>query len=172
MANTRFSTALHILVSLSADTSTRVSSTSLAKQLGTNPVVVRRLVGHLEKAGLIETRRGYGGGISLKADPASTTLGQIADVIEADMTFELHSISDSTDSNQLPSAIMTAIEAQRRELHTASITQLDRFTLEDVTHAATLRRDLAELVNQGMSDEDIRSNYRIDAGRLIPKNPI
>ncbi len=170
MANTRFSTALHILVSLSADPSARVSSTSLAKQLGTNPVVIRRLVGDLAKAGLIETKRGYGGGISLKADPASTTLGQIADVIEADMTFDPHSIPETTDADHLPAAIMTAIEAQRRELHTASIIQLDRFTLEDVTHAATLRRDLADLVEKGMSDEDIRNNYRIDRGRLIPKN--
>jgi len=169
MSSTRYSNALHILVSLAADESVQMSSATFARQLGTNPVVIRRLVADLAKAGLVKTRRGQGGGIWLSTVPADTTLGQIADVIEADMTFEAHDLPDEPGDNLLPSAILTAVEAQRRELHTASIIQLDHITLEDLTHAATLRVDLANLVEQGMSDKEIREGYRIENGRLIPK---
>lgn len=49
-ANTRFPVTIHIL-SYIAIKGTGITSEELAKSVNTNPVVVRRLNGHLKKAG-------------------------------------------------------------------------------------------------------------------------
>lgn len=168
MPSTQYASTLHVLILLAAESDTVHTSTSLAARMDTNPVVLRRIIADLSKAGLVTTRRGAGGGVSLANDPEEITLGQVADVIEADMTFDVHHVPDQTDADFLTDAALTAIEMQRRELHTASIVELDRISLRDLTHAATLRADLARLVAEGLSDDEIRSGYRIEEGRLVP----
>jgi len=168
MATTQYATTLHILLLLAAEHEEPHTSTSLAARMDTNPVVLRRMIADLAGAGLVETRRGAGGGVSLAMDPEDITLGQVADVIEADMTFEVHHVPDQPEADFMTDAALAAIEAQRRELHTASIVELDRITLKDLMHATTLRADLARLVADGLSDDEIRSGYRIENGRLVP----
>ena len=171
MANTRYSTSLHILTAVAAAKGEPVTSTELARQLDTNPVVIRRIVGMLGKAGIVEASRGSGGGIRLAVSPDQVTLGQVADVIDEELGYDAHTISEELGEYEfLPHAILTAIEAQRRELHTAAITHMDGLTLEDLTHAATIRADLAALIAAGVSDEEIRNNYRIEDGCLVPKS--
>lgn len=71
--DTRLSVAIHILTVLSfAGTETR-SSELLARSVNTNPVVVRRLLSLLKKAGLIEVQRGSGGS-TLSGKPENITL--------------------------------------------------------------------------------------------------
>jgi len=168
MASTQFASTLHVLILLAAEPYDAHTSSSLAARMDTNPVVLRRIMADLSKAGLVTTRRGAGGGVSLASDPESVTLGQVADVIEADMTFDVHHVADQTSGDFLTDAALTAIEAQRRELHTASIVELDRITLKDLMQAATLRADLAKLVADGLSDDEIRNGYKIEDGHLVP----
>lgn len=168
MATTQYATTLHILILLAAEGEESHTSTSLAARMDTNPVVLRRMIADLAEAGLVETRRGAGGGVSLAMDPEDITLGQVADIIEADMTFEVHHVPDQPETDFMTDAALAAIEAQRRELHTASIVELDRITLKDIMQATTLRADLARLVADGLSDDEIRSGYRIEDGRLVP----
>lgn len=61
MVATRFSVALHILILIARDTSDEATSARMALSIGTNPVVVRRIAGHLARAGLISVQRGPGG---------------------------------------------------------------------------------------------------------------
>ena len=61
MVATRFSVALHILVLIARDTADEATSARMALSIGTNPVVVRRIAGHLARAGLISVQRGPGG---------------------------------------------------------------------------------------------------------------
>lgn len=170
MASTQYASTLHVLILLAAESESVHTSVSLAARMDTNPVVLRRIIADLSKAGIVSTRRGAGGGVSLANDPEDITLGQVADVIEADMTFDVHHVPDQQGGDFLTDAALTAIEAQRRELHTASIVELDRITLRDITNAATLRADLASLVADGLSDDEIRNGYRIEDGRLVPKD--
>lgn len=67
-ANSRFAMATHIMTAL-AVADDKLSSTYLADSLNTNPVVVRRILGELQKAGLLETEAGRTGGARLVKDP-------------------------------------------------------------------------------------------------------
>ena len=63
--------AIHILGILAAFPGRSLTSETLARTFGTNPVVLRRVLAKLQRAGLVETRRGAGGG-SLLARPPET----------------------------------------------------------------------------------------------------
>ncbi len=171
MAATRYASSLHILVAIAAAGEELLTSGELARQLDTNPVVVRRLIGPFKKAGLIHASRGAGGGIKLAMDASEITLGQIADIMDEDLGFHPHTISENLGEFEfLPHSILSVIEAQHKELHTAAITHMDGLTLKDLTQAATIRADLAALIAAGVPDEEIRTSYRIESGHLIPKS--
>lgn len=74
MVNHRMSVALHIL-SLIAITEHKEQLTSdwIANSVNTNPVVIRRLMSSLNKAGLIRAGRGLKG-MTLTRDPSEITL--------------------------------------------------------------------------------------------------
>ncbi len=86
-ANSRFAVATHILVGLGylpehspdhlVEKGGWVSSDMLAESVNTNPVVVRRLLGDLKKAGLIVTQQGKSGGIRLAKPSGQITLLEI-----------------------------------------------------------------------------------------------
>jgi len=88
--SSRFAVATHIMVGLgyiprhSAPKNSTdgqwVSSELLALSVNTNPVVVRRLLGDLKKAGLVLSRQGRAGGVCLAKSPESITL---LDILEA-----------------------------------------------------------------------------------------
>lgn len=71
--DTRLAVAVHILAVLSFAGNEPRTSDLLARSVNTNPVVVRRLLSQLKKAGLIDVRRGAGGSI-LNRRPESINL--------------------------------------------------------------------------------------------------
>lgn len=72
--NTRFAVATHILAYLARANGQAVSSEVVANSVGTHPVVVRRLLGDLRRAGLVRTQLGTGGGALLSRPADSITL--------------------------------------------------------------------------------------------------
>lgn len=62
--NARFAVAVHVLVLLAMDDQA-VRSDDIAASVGTHPVVVRRILGLLQAAGLVSGRTGPGGGFRL-----------------------------------------------------------------------------------------------------------
>jgi DNA-binding IscR family transcriptional regulator len=59
-----------------------LTSEFIADSVNTNPVVVRRLLGSLRDAGLVESKTGVGGGWSLLVDPGRITLLDIFRAVE------------------------------------------------------------------------------------------
>ncbi len=85
--NSRFPVAVHIMTSLAYNDGASVSSRLLAESVRTNPVVIRRLLVLLGKAGLVESQVGKGGGVRLGRRAASITLLDIYRAIEVGSPF-------------------------------------------------------------------------------------
>ena len=75
--NSRLSLALHTLGHMAADPSTLQKSADIAEHAGTNPVVVRRVLGKLRDAGLLTSEKGHAGGWKLARKPAHITLADV-----------------------------------------------------------------------------------------------
>lgn len=73
-ANSRFAVAVHIVAVLAYCPGQWVSSAKIAKSVNTNPVVVRRILGTLVEAGIVESQLGKGGGARLKHKPSKISL--------------------------------------------------------------------------------------------------
>jgi DNA-binding IscR family transcriptional regulator len=61
MIATRFSVATHIMLMMAVDPDGRLTSPRIAVSVNTNPVVIRRIMRLLARAGLVHVQRGQGG---------------------------------------------------------------------------------------------------------------
>lgn len=93
-ANSRFAVATHVLTSLAlaaeASPDALVTSEDLAKSVNTSPVVVRRILGLLRKAGLVLAHTGRGGGATLARPAARITLLDIHRAVDEPMLFAMN----------------------------------------------------------------------------------
>src|SRR5215468_8517603 len=78
----RFAMAVHVLAVLAYKEGARVTSALLASSVNTNPVVIRRLLLALQKARLVETRKGAGLGSRLGRSPGGINLGEVYRAVE------------------------------------------------------------------------------------------
>ena len=88
--STRFPAAVHILTLLAIKKGQCCSSEWIAKSVGTNAVVVRRIVGLLQEAGFVTSQAGSQGGTMLVLEPESVTLRDIYDAVEEQSVFCMH----------------------------------------------------------------------------------
>lgn len=89
--SSRFSIAVHILT-LTAMSDVSCTSHYIASSVNTNPVLIRRIIGNLKKAGLIDVHAGTGG-TSLQKDLSEITLLDVyhaVDVTEDNTLFNFH----------------------------------------------------------------------------------
>jgi Rrf2 family protein len=82
VVNQQFTFAVHIMTALAFSPAKTIGSQILARSVNTNPVVVRRLLLALRRAGLIETFIGKHGGARLRKKPNHISLGEIYDAVE------------------------------------------------------------------------------------------
>ena len=75
--NSRLSLALHTLGHMAGDPVRKLTSANIAEHAGTNPVVVRRVLGKLREAGLLESEKGHAGGWRLARAPSQITLADV-----------------------------------------------------------------------------------------------
>jgi DNA-binding IscR family transcriptional regulator len=81
--------AVHVLGVLAYKDGDRVTSGLLASSVNTNPVVIRRLLLALQRAGLVETRKGVGSGSRLSCSPGRINLAEVYRAVQADQGFAL-----------------------------------------------------------------------------------
>ncbi len=75
--NSRLSLALHTLGHMASEPESVRTSADIAKHSGTNPVVVRRVLGMLREAHLLESEKGHSGGWRLAKSPDAITLADV-----------------------------------------------------------------------------------------------
>jgi Rrf2 family protein len=85
------SVGIHIATIFALKPGEALTSEFIACSVNTNPVVIRRLLGSLREAGIVESRIGAGGGWSLLRDPEELTLLDILRAVEPqNEMFALH----------------------------------------------------------------------------------
>jgi DNA-binding IscR family transcriptional regulator len=127
-----FIVAVHAMVYLT-HLDTLVSSDELAKNICTNPVRVRKIMGRLKKMGLVDTKEGHVGGYCTQPGAEKTSLLEIADGL--DISFVDTKWRSGTDEvNCCISKGMAAIfDHLYQEMDRACREQLRYVTIEDLT---------------------------------------
>lgn len=107
------------------------TSEQIANSVTTNPVVIRRLLGDLRAAGLVEARRGPGAGWRLRRSAESIDLGEVYDAVEGGPLFALHA---ATPNQNCPvgHGIRAALGPVYQGVEDAFRSQLARTTVADV----------------------------------------
>ena len=77
MNNTRFATTIHILVLLTKFPEEWLSSEWIASSIDINPVIVRKELIYLQKAGIVSSRKGKEGGFKLDKNPEKIDMASI-----------------------------------------------------------------------------------------------
>ncbi len=92
-ANSRLTVAVHILSWMALVARKRadpVTSERIALSVNTNPVVIRRTLGLMQKAGLVRSHRGVNAGWTLAKSAETITLREIFAALGDGGTFALH----------------------------------------------------------------------------------
>jgi len=91
LSSSKFVVALHILTVLAHRRGHGpICSKMIADSVGTNPVVIRRLMTALEAAALVKSTAGRHGGFELAREPRAISLACIYRAVEAKGLFKLH----------------------------------------------------------------------------------
>lgn len=90
MRNCRFAVAVHVCALLAMSTDGPITSDWIAGSVNTNPVVVRRILSALAKAGLVRSVRGSAGGSMLARAPETVSLLEIQRAVEEEDGPALH----------------------------------------------------------------------------------
>src|SRR5512137_1907190 len=91
MVNCRFTVAIHVLCLLAAQQPQPLTSEFIAGSVNTNPVVIRRILAVLRRAGLVKSQPGVNGGWELVVEPEDITLGGLYQIVRPGTVFALHS---------------------------------------------------------------------------------
>jgi Rrf2 family protein len=133
-ANSRLTIAAHALawISLYQRQGHEVAtSEQIAASANTNPVVIRRLLGELRRAGLVRSRRGVGAGWTLTRDLESMTLLDVYEAVEPGPLFGMHRATPDQEC-VVGYGIQPAMQGIYEGIEQTLRRELARVTLEDV----------------------------------------
>ncbi|MEU8832426.1 Rrf2 family transcriptional regulator [Streptomyces sp900116325] len=133
-ANSRLTIAAHALawIGLYQRQGHEVAtSEQIGSSANTNPVVIRRLLGELRRAGLVESRRGVVAGWSLTRGLESMTLLDVYEAVEDGPLFAMHRAAPD-EGCVVGHGIQPAMQGVYAGIEETLRSELARVTLEDV----------------------------------------
>jgi len=135
--NSRLTVAAHVLGMIAfceREEGRGVTSEELAESVGTNAVVVRRVLSQLKHAGLVDSRRGAGGGSVLARPASDITLRMVHEAVQ-DECAEILGRHASAVGQQCPVApvIASYLDDLYREAEEALRATLAGVTIEQMS---------------------------------------
>lgn len=131
--SSRFTIGLHILTAIDTfQNEYKVTSDFLAGSIRTNPVVVRRILGQLKKAGLIESSQGVAG-ITIPKPLDQITFYDVYTAVEPVEEGNLFRFHDSPNPDcPVGRNIHRLLDGKLREIQNAMEEKMRRYTLADL----------------------------------------
>jgi Rrf2 family protein len=135
LSSSRFVVAVHVLSLLARSVGKGpVCSHMIAESVRTNPVVIRRLMSELEKAGLIISTAGRSGGFALNKAAAEVTLADIYGAVEDETVFRMHKL-DPDAKCPVATQMRAVLAPKLRAAESALTNSLHLTSLHDVASA-------------------------------------
>ncbi|MBB5877278.1 MULTISPECIES: RrF2 family transcriptional regulator [Xanthomonas] len=140
----RLSSVLHALLHM-AEQEGPMTSDALAQCLGTNPVVVRRTMGFLRDAGIVQSERGHAGGWRIQADLRAVTLRQLHEALGEPAMFAIGNRHETPEC-LVEQSVNAALESTFAEAEALLLQRFSEITLADLAadfarrHAAVRRK--------------------------------
>ena len=131
--SSRFTIGLHILTAIDTfQNDYKVTSEFLAGSIQTNPVVVRRILGQLKKAGLIESSQGVAG-ITIPKPLDQITFYDVYTAVEPVEEGDLFRFHDSPNPDcPVGRNIHRLLDGKLREIQNAMEEKMRQYTLADL----------------------------------------
>jgi Rrf2 family protein len=139
--NTQFAVAVHVLTYLAGTGGGHpVSSEELSRSANVNPVYIRKVMGPLRGAGLVQSRPGVHGGWELSLEPNQITLEQVWLLLQgADPVLGLHGPDPTCATGR---SVQRSLIRLDQEVASAIVGSLRRTTVHDLlteTHNSDAR---------------------------------
>lgn len=141
MTSNRFAVAVHIMTLLETSKAARLTSDIIAGSVNTNPVVIRRIIGSLNKAGLVTTSAGIAGAV-ITRPAGEITLLDIFNAVNNKGQDELFAIHEKPNpACTVGRHIQSSLETAFHEAQKAMENQLASITLEQITQDVLSKTD-------------------------------
>lgn len=133
-ANSRLTIATHALAWMASNEhlgATSTTSDQIARSVRTNPVVIRRLMSEMVKAGLVVSERGRGSGWRLARPTDRITLREVDEALGSESAFAMHR-NEPSPICPIAQGIRPALAPVYARVDDAIRAELERTTLADV----------------------------------------
>ncbi len=127
MRDSKLSGVLHILLHM-AEAGRPVTSETLAGAMGTNPVVLRRLLAGLRERGFVRSEKGHGGGWTIACDLSAVTLRDVYEAVGEPTIFAMGNRSEAPGC-LVEQAVNGALDDAFDEARTLLLDRFGRVTL-------------------------------------------
>ena len=135
--SSRFTIAVHVLIVIEAfHRDYKTTSEFIASSVNVNPVVIRRVLQQLKKAGIVEVQRGTGGA-SLAREPEEITLldvYQAVDSVNKGQLFHFH--ENPNPDCPVGRNIHNIMDARLESIQQAMEAEMQSVTIRDVMNDA------------------------------------
>ncbi len=135
----RLSRMLHVLIHMARHDGPMTSDT-IARMLGTNPVLIRRTMSGLRDAGYVRSEKGHGGGWAIATDLNAVTLLDVHRAVGGPRLFAIGT-EHPESACQVARVVNEALEDALQEAERLLISRLGSISLAALVHAFDDRCD-------------------------------
>lgn len=133
-SNSRLAVAAHIVTVLAGAKDGLLCSKRIAGSVNTNPVVIRRILGALTRAGIVGTEKGKAGGYRLRRCPDKISLWDLSAALGEERLFAVHK-NPVNPKCRVSCRMKEALGKVFSEAESAARERLRRVTVKDLLAA-------------------------------------